>query len=445
MGTEKGIASSGAVLTRASKSLLIPVSKLQHGLTITVPVDSDLLVFSYTDPDPQVAQSAAEGVAQAYVAYRTSIGQPAPARTTSATATTPGAVQVVVVTDATLPASPVSPDRLLIITVAAIVGLALGVGVALLRDWMDDGLRGPLDLETQANAPVLAQLPGSDRRRRAGDGLVVVSSPNSAVGDAYRILRTRVLQAAASRHANTLLVTNPGGEDKATIAANLAAALAQSGRNVVLVCADPRWGRADALFGMNEEQGLTSVVQGDAKLADALWPTEVAGLRVLPSGPASTDPSSILQSAAFQGLLKQLQSKHDFVVIDAPPVLASADTVALAEHGLMILLVADAHATSRARVLASANELGHTRDDVIGWVLDHERGVRHLDEVSTSPRAQGMQAAGTSSRQGSRLTWEDVVGESAPSAQNVATSTAVYRAPRSGTRHKTTPNGSNEP
>jgi succinoglycan biosynthesis transport protein ExoP len=422
MGTEKGIASSGTVLSIASQSLLIPVSKLQHGLSITVPVDSDLLLISFSDQNPQVAQSLAEGIAQAYVAYRTSINQPTSARNAPSTPSTAGAVQAAVITDATLPTSPVSPDRLLIVGVAVILGLALGLGVVLIRDWMDDGLRGPLDLQTQANTPVLGQIPDINRMRRGvAHGLVMVNSPNSPVADAYLNLRTRVLQAAASRRSNTLLVTSPGSEDKTTIGANLAAALAMSGRKVVLVCADPRWGNADALFGLDGGLGLTSLVQGDANLADALRGTEVPGLQLLPSGPASVDTASVSQSTAFQKLLRELQSEADFVVIDAPPVLASADTAALAELGAMILLVADARASTRAGVRAASNELGHVRDCLIGCVLDRAGQAWRLHEPSKPAGMPHKEAAGTSSRQGSRQALnQNILNEPADSDHSIA-------------------------
>jgi polysaccharide biosynthesis transport protein len=451
MGTEKGIASSGAVLSLASKSLLIPVTKLQHGLSVTVPADSDLLVISYSDPDPRVAQSTAEGIAHAYVAYRTSTNQPTSTHAASPPPSPAGAVQASVVTDAVLPAAPVNPNRLLIMGVAAALGLALGVGVALLRDLMDDSLRGHADLEIQANAPVLAQIPAMPRRRhREVDALAVVESPNSRVADAYLSLRTRVLHAAASRQAKTLLVTSPGGEDKAAIAANLAAAVAMSGRRVVLVCADPRWGRADALFGMDRDPGLSGIVQGHTKLADALRVTAVPQLQVLPSGPADASSSSFSQSPVFREVLTALTTDSDFVVVDSPPVLASPDTTALVEPGVMLLLVADARATSRARVREAANELSHVHDSVIGWVLDHERGVRRLGDPSgqspvADPSMPPMQVPPMPATPARPLTWDDISGESnPPPSPQVAAVTVRNRIPDPGTRRKAITNGSYE-
>ena len=377
IGTEKSIASSGALLSIVSKSLLIPESTLKRGLSVSVPVDTDLLQISFSDPDPQVAQNVAEAVAETYVTYGTSKALPNASGSASSAASP--AVQAAVITDAARPTSPVSPNRLLIVGVALILGLVLGIGVALIRDQMDDGLRGPLDLQTQGETPVLGQIPAFHRKRRSlADALIVGRNPSSAVAEAYRNLRTRVLQVAALRRRNMLLVTSPGREDKSTVAANLAAALALSGKKVILVSADLRWGRAQGLFGLDRQRGLANVVNGDATLADALRRTEVPGLQVLPSGQAYFDPSGVLQSTAFRNLLGQLRSEADFLVIDAPPVLASADTSALAELGAMILLVADARASTRAEVRAATQELGHVGDRLIGSVLDNVGRARRM-------------------------------------------------------------------
>src|SRR2546430_14063193 len=196
---------------------------------------------------------------------------PTPIAGGKASPTTIGAVQATLITDAELPTSPVSPNRPLIVGVGLILGLALGIGLALARDMLDDGLRGALDLQTQAKAPVLAQIPAFHRKgRNMADDLVIVRNPGSQVAEAYRNLRTRVLQVAAWRRGSLLLVTSPGREDKSTVAANLAAALALSGKKVVLVCADLRWGRSPAIFGLYNRLGLADVVNGNGKLGDAL-------------------------------------------------------------------------------------------------------------------------------------------------------------------------------
>jgi polysaccharide biosynthesis transport protein len=393
MATEKGIASSEAVTSIASTSLGISQSDLQAGLTVSVPVDTDLLDFAFSDSNPALARTAAEAVANAYISFRT----PTTVATSSKTPapTVPGAVQPSIITDAPLPTSPSSPNRLLDVGVALLLGLALGTGVALVRDAMDDRLRGTLDLEAQARAPVLAQIPAFRRKRsRADQQLVMVHSPNSQVAEAYRDLRTRLLKVAASRDTDTLLVTSLGSEDKTTIAANVAAALALSGRHVILVCADLRWGRTHELFGLSNEVGLTSVLSGDASLAGALQDTEVRRLQLLAAGPAIPDPAALFQSPAFPRVLGQLRRRATFMVIDAPPVLASADTEALAEFSGMILLVADARVSKRAQVRAATDRLGRANDARIFCVFDNVGRPRSLPGLSRTPSSVSLRGSG---------------------------------------------------
>jgi len=266
-----------------------------------------------------------------------------------------------------------------------LLGLALGTGVALVRDAVDDRLRGRLDLATQANAPVIALIPAFRTQKRSPEErLVMVHSPASRVAEAYRDLRTRVLQAAGGRDVDTLLVTSASREDKATVAANLATALALSGRRVILVCADLRWGRTHELFGLSNGVGLTSVLSGRTTLAYGLRDTRVGGVQLLSSGPPTSDPAAMLLSPALPRLLGQLRGRADFVVIDAPPVLATADTEALAELSHMILLVADARISSRAQVRAATQQLGAARENRISCVFDNVGRARPLPRQSSA-------------------------------------------------------------
>jgi polysaccharide biosynthesis transport protein len=393
MATEKGIASSEAVMSIASRSLGISQTALLAGLSVSVPVDTDLLDFAFSDSNPTLARTAAEAVADAYIAFRT----PTTVATTSKipAPTVAGAVRPSIITPAPLPTSPSSPNRLLDVGVALLLGLSLGTGVALVRDAMDDRLRGTLDLETQANAAVLAQIPAFRRKRsRADQQLVMVHSPNSQVAEAYRDLRTRVLKVAAWGDTDTLLVTSLGREDKTTVAANVAAALALSGRHVILVCADLRWGRTHELFGLSNEVGLTTVLSGNTSPAGALQDTEIRRLQLLAAGPAIPDPAAIFQSPTFPRVLGQLRRRANFIVIDAPPVLANADTEALAELSGMILLVADARVSKRAQVRAATHRLGRASNDRIFCVFDNVGRPRSLPGSSLTRAAVSLRGSG---------------------------------------------------
>ncbi len=398
MGTEKLVASSGVVLALASDSLHVPQSQLRSGLSVGVPVDANLLTISFSDKNPQVARRLAQGLAEAYVNYR------------SVTVVGDG-LQAVIITDAPLPTSPAGPKRAIDVGVAVILGLALGFGTALLRDWMDDRVRGRQDLENESGAEVLAVIPAFGHTRYRTRPLAVLSSPHSPVADAYRNLRTRVVQAAARRGVTTLLVVSPDGDEKGTTAANLAVALAQSGKRVVLVCADLRTANAQGHFGVENEPGLTSVVSVNASLASVLRPTAVSGLQIVPAGPLSYDPGAVLQSPALPELITALSRSVDFVVLASSPMLDSSDVSVLAELADMVLFVADARRSTRAQVRAALQELDPVRNKVIGCVLDNVgKRVPFKPAPTTPPRpdtnvepmVQGPPAGATASTTSTR-------------------------------------------
>jgi tyrosine-protein kinase len=385
MATEKGVVASSAVLTIASHILHVPTGELFNGLSVSSPGSTYLLNVAYSSPNKYTAQQRAEAIAEAYVAYRTpkpGSDHKAKGATTPSVVTSPTAT---LITPASLPVSPSSPKAALEYAIALLLGLGLGIGTAAIRDRLDDRLRGPGDLAARTDAPVLAMVPAfwgtsRDPSRR----LVMVSSPESAIADAYRDLRTRIVQVAAAPGTTTLVITSPAREDKDTVAANLAVALAQAGWSTALVCADLRWGRIHELFGAENTEGLVGLIDRRTDLANALIPTGISALRVLPAGSPPLDTGAVLQGSAFRSVLTGLSRWADFVIIDAPPVLASADAAPLADLADTILLVTDAHRTTRVQVEAAIGELAQFRGKFAGCVFT-SAGMRRLLPRSRAP------------------------------------------------------------
>ena len=384
MGTEQAIALSNSVAAMASHRLHVPESALYHGLSVSAPANSYLLNVTSTGTDPRVAQRNAQAIADAYVAYRT-LPQVAPSNR-SPTATIPpvGSVDAAIVTPASGPGGPSSPNVALDIGVGLILGVVAGLGFALLRDRMDDRLRGPADLEAQSGAPVLGVVPAEPGGQHRDDGLAVLRSPGSRQADAFRDLRTRVIQAAARLDARTILVAGAAGEDDAAVSGNLAAALALAGRHVILVCADLRCSRTEDLFKVTGSPGLSAVLGGDGELAGAIQRTEVTGLEILPAGPVSAG-QAVPQSPELPGVLNAIGRQADFVIIDAPPVMAGPDTGVLAELADMVLLVADTRRSTRACVRIAAREMEQLRNLPDGCVLVGTGSQRRLPNHPALP------------------------------------------------------------
>lgn len=367
MGTEAGVAASGTVLASAAQSLHVPQAGLARGVSVHEPGSTFLLQIKYSDPSPRIAQQRAQAIAQAYVAYRAtpSTGPAARARTGTAPAAQSTTPTAALITPAPLPAAPSSPDYAVDLLAGLLAGLALAIGTAALRDYLDDRVRGPLDLEAQSGAPVLALVPDG-----AGDGgrPARTPDPDSAAAEAYRSVRTRLVQAAPG-NGLTLLVTGPAAEDRAGVAANLAAAFAQSGRRTVLVGGDLRTGGARHLFGVTGGDGFAGVLQHRTTVAAALHPSAIAGLQVLPPGPVPRDPAALLEGSACLTVLSEIRRQAEIVVIESPPLLGRPDAGLLADVADHILLVADARRSTRAQVRAAMREIELAPGAISGWVL----------------------------------------------------------------------------
>jgi capsular exopolysaccharide synthesis family protein len=231
----------------------------------------------------------------------------------------------------------VGPLSYPVFSVAMFLGLMAGLGMGYLVEMTDRSFRTPDDIRRRLGLPVVGCIPqlrvGQDSEVTPEEkvsaldpSLYVYHRAKSSEAEAYRGVRTSVLFSARREGCKVIQVTSPEMADgKSTLASNLAIAIAQSGKKVVLVDADFRRPRVHKLFGVPALKGLTSVLRGDGDLAGVTQPTEVPGLSILPCGPIPPNPAELLASASFHDLLKSLGDDFDFVLVDTPPLLAVTD------------------------------------------------------------------------------------------------------------------------
>jgi capsular exopolysaccharide synthesis family protein len=254
----------------------------------------------------------------------------------------------------------------------AIFGLALGVGMAFLRERLDDRFRGRPDVEQAMEAPVLATVPRFPKERRSRE-LIVVSEPKGAASEAYRNLRTSLQFLLTQRGAKTLLITSPSEhEGKTATTANLGFALAQAGQNVILVSGDLRRPQLEKYFGVKAEVGLSTYLLGEVDDIGqiVLGDPSLPGLRLLPSGPVPSNPAELLTSPRVGELVAELEAHSDIVIFDAPPVLPVADSVILGSHVGLAVLILDAANTQRSAAVHAKELLQRVGTEVIGCVLN---------------------------------------------------------------------------
>jgi len=201
--------------------------------------------------------------------------------------------------------------------------------------------------------------------------LIALTDPQSPVAEAYRTLRTNLEFAAAEAPVHTVLFTAPSrDEDTPTAVANLAVTVAQTGRQVLAVDADLRHPRLHTLLGVDNERGLTDMVQaGDASAEPPYQKTEVPGLFVLAAGPSVLSPADILDSKRMLAIWQELRQQFDMVLVNTPPVLAVADAAILAPRVDGVVLVLRAGTTRRAHALQAKERLERVRARLLGVVL----------------------------------------------------------------------------
>jgi capsular exopolysaccharide synthesis family protein len=305
---------------------------------------------------------------------------------------TPGTV----IAAAGLPATPATPNNRLDVGIGLLVGLFLGVVLAFVRDRTDDRLRGREDLAERLDRPVLATIPPLSKRvrqegklrwkRRSRNSLVTLEQPNSPAAESYRTLRTRMARLASQLDINSVMVVSAGvGEGKSTTAANLAVVLAETGKDVLLVSADLRRPRVHQFFSLQNKSGLSNLltdgtppdkrkgpVADGKQMAAELW-SVAPNLWVVLSGPLPPHPSALMDSDSMRQFLKEQRDLFDFIVLDCPPALVVADSLALAPLADAVLVVADAKESDRDLVSRLKEELEQVGGKIVGSVLNRSK------------------------------------------------------------------------
>ena len=204
--------------------------------------------------------------------------------------------------------------------------------------------------------------------------LVALRDPRSPAAEAYRTLRTNIQFSSLDKPLRTVLATSTSpDEGKSTTIANLAVTIAQAEQRVVLVDCDLRRPTLHALFGLPNEEGLTSLMLQEGGRIP-VQKTEVPGLLVLTSGPLPPRPADILGSRRMEAVIAQLREHADIVLFDTPPVNAVTDAAVLATKVDGVLLVFRAGATKRDRAREARRLLDKVNANIVGVVLTDVQG-----------------------------------------------------------------------
>lgn len=289
----------------------------------------------------------------------------------------PQSNRLTVIDGGDLAVRPTSPSPLFTLILGALLGLLATIAAVFLWETVDDRVRSADDVERVTDLGVIGRvlkMPG-DRGRGEIYRLATLLYPRSPAAEAFRALRTNLEFAALDQRYRTIVVTSAAAhEGKTVVAANLAIAYAQGGKQVILVDADLRLPGIQLLFGLGDAIGLTDLARSDAStLEEVLQSTEVPGLRILTAGTIPPNPAELLGSQRMKALIARLLDAADVLVIDTAPVGVVTDAALLAaDADATILVVRESFASERI-VRRGREALAAVNAHVAGVVLNFVR------------------------------------------------------------------------
>jgi capsular exopolysaccharide synthesis family protein len=279
-----------------------------------------------------------------------------------------GTNNISIVDRAIKPGAPRSPNLLLNMGLAFVVGVLLGVMAALGLDLLDDSFKSPEDIEREFSLAVMGIIP----KPRAGRSLdIELSDPRSGIAEAYRSLRTGLQFATSEGLPRSILVTSSQpAEGKSTTAHSLAVSLAQIGLNVLLIDADLRNASLHRRLRISNEVGLSSYLSGAKLPEEVVQASTTEGLVLMTSGPLPPNPAELLTGARMPSLLTLAAESFDIVIVDSPPIMGLADAPLLSRLVQATMLVVAANETRRRTARIALKRLQMARANVIGALLN---------------------------------------------------------------------------
>jgi capsular exopolysaccharide synthesis family protein len=395
--TKIAVIESPAVSQRVKRSVSqrFPGADIAGAVDVTPNENSDVVTIAATADDPRKAAAYANAYANQYIDYQRELDrqkvqdaqelveqnlEALPAQNTSERAGLEDSLKQLkvlealqtgnadVVARATPPEAASAPKPVRNAVLAGLLGLLLGVGAALLADFLDRRLKSGEDFERAFGRSVLVTIPRGAVPELSDGDLAGVK------GEPYRMLREglRFLDIGGPRRC--LLVTSAdAGEGKTTVAVNLARALIAGGQTVIVIDADLRRPAAGRHMGIPDAPvGLSTTLVSTRPISDVLIPASSNGaLRLLPTGPTPPNPADLLRTPRMQAIIDEARDLADVVVIDAAPLLPVSDTRTLLDLPNVdgVLMVARVLATRRDRAAAARRVLEHSERPVLGLVL----------------------------------------------------------------------------
>jgi capsular exopolysaccharide synthesis family protein len=344
----------------SSLNLDISVEQLARKVTATSPLDTVIVMISVSDGSPLRAAEVANAIASS---FESTVADLVPENVDGVTP-----VKITLLQQALIPSAPSSPNVPLNLIVGGIIGLAIGIGIAVLRGVLDTRIRNEHDVEQITDAPIIGGVAFDSRTPE--NPLVVKDDPRSPRAESFRTLRTNLQFLSLGDAPRTFVVTSSiPGEGKSTTASNLAIVIALSGLKVIIVDADLRKPKLAEYLGLEGAAGLTDVLVGRAQPNDVIQRWGETNLYVLPAGKIPPNPSELLGSKAMTTLIQSLEGAFDVVLFDAPPLLPVTDAAVLAKSTTGAILVVASGRAHKGQLKGAIATLSNVEARTAGIVM----------------------------------------------------------------------------
>jgi capsular exopolysaccharide synthesis family protein len=334
--------------------LNLSAEEMQAKVTASAKLETVLISVKVRDASPVRARDMANALSDEFVLLVRELETPQPGAGPDA--------RVVVEQRASVPSKPVLPKPIRNIAAGLAMGSLIGLGLAFLRNLLDNTVKDRETLESITGVGVVGSIP-LDRERK-DQPAISFEGDRSAIAEAFRKLRTNLQFLTVDNPPRVIVVTSSApSEGKSTTAINIALALAEAEHNVVLVDGDLRRPSLHRYLDLVGQVGFSSVLSGGATLPDVLQETKFPRLTVLAAGPTPPNPSELLGSLAAKNILRDLRNQFDYVIIDSAPLLAVTDSAILAadaDGALMITLFGQTKRDHLAHAVGILRDVGAT-------------------------------------------------------------------------------------
>lgn len=346
----------------ASLGLAMSSDDLAARVGVSAPLNTTIIEIAVLDANPALAAQIATSISTSLTRVVERI------ETSSAAAGAQSPVRLTLVQHATVAQKPTSPNMPVDIALGVIVGLALGAGIAILRDLLDNRIRNEKDIRAITDTAIIGGIAFDPKAIKRP--LIVHLDPRSPRAESFRSLRTNLHFLDVGRADRSFVVTSSvQSEGKSTTAANLAIALADAGSRVLLVDADLRRPRVDEYMAVEGAVGLTDLLIGQAQIQDVIQPWGTGSLSVLPAGMIPPNPSEMLGSTAMAALIAEFNRMFDVVIFDAPPLLPVTDAAILSRLVGGTIVICAAGRTHKGELRGALTVLETIKAPVSGLVL----------------------------------------------------------------------------